>query len=1058
MSTRKVTGPVGAAVLRAVAGSFCVLSGLSPLAVHSQTGVDWPSLSAVEARKGYSVDMRGIVLCCDREWNQLYFYDGSTAIYLDPRKVTNRFEAGQYIEIHARTTWGGDSVGPTLTNMTATVAGRRPLPRAASVKLSDVPRLRGKWIEISGAVRSVDVSRNRITLLLKEGENRCLVYVLNTTDADPFRQFADCHVTVRGIDISDTDDRVATPALVSCPGVDQVTIVSRPRNNRWDAAVTSVEGLLTKPLGEWTNQPIHLNGLVSACQPGRAIAIKDPTGVVWANVTQMDTVELSRRVDLWGFLTFASNGPCLGDAYFEASAHPISSKALATKTVHPSTDRPTLTSIHQVRVLSKDEANENIPASVRGVLTYADPAWRVFFLQDDHDATFIDTAQPDLRAGQFVEVSGFSDGTGFAPELIRCTARVLGVTNFPAPIAANLQDAANGHLDARWIELQGVVHNAAWQNERVYLTVFSEGGAFSATVLDFPANEPPETLIDSLVAVRGACSSIVNSRGQITGVNLNVPSRGQINVLDPGHADPFASGAISIAQVATFDPKRLTGRRVKIAGVVTAFTPAGGLFVQDESGAIRVAGQQTNVFQIGERVEALGFPGFRDLAPCIEEAAVRREGSGPLPNARPVTAARVLQDGICDAMRVKLTATILQNRTETAQPRLTLQDGSIVFNAQFVSAQSLKSAPRLDPGSIVQIQGVCEVQWTENHEPGAFRVLASNPSDVVLIRAAPWWTPRYTLLLLAGIFSVALVASTWVVSLRRRVQAQTDVIRENQKELLEVSRRAGMAEVATSVLHNVGNVLTSVNVAATVVTEKIKGSTVSGLSRGVALLGEHESDLGDFVTRDPRGKHLPAYLKHVAADLRAENESVLAELVVLRKNVEHIKEIVAMQQSLARVSGVVEMIAPQEILEDALLINATSLERHGIRVVRNYAVDAGKILVEKHKALQILVNLISNASHACREGRPPRMEINVQIARDKGRMLLSVLDNGIGIPPENLARIFSFGFTTRKDGHGFGLHGGALAATEMGGQLTVQSEGVGKGARFTLELPCASAN
>jgi len=114
------------------------------------------------------------------------------------------------------------------------------------------------------------------------------------------------------------------------------------------------------------------------------------------------------------------------------------------------------------------------------------------------------------------------------------------------------------------------------------------------------------------------------------------------------------------------------------------------------------------------------------------------------------------------------------------------------------------------------------------------------------------------------------------------------------------------------------------------------------------------------------------------------------------------------------------------------------------------------ITVEKHKVLQILVNLIRNAKHACDESGRKDKQVTVRIAKGGGRITVSVTDNGVGIPPENMTRIFNHGFTTRKDGHGFGLHSGALAAKEMGGSLSVTSDGLGHGATFTLELPVAS--
>ena len=160
-----------------------------------------------------------------------------------------------------------------------------------------------------------------------------------------------------------------------------------------------------------------------------------------------------------------------------------------------------------------------------------------------------------------------------------------------------------------------------------------------------------------------------------------------------------------------------------------------------------------------------------------------------------------------------------------------------------------------------------------------------------------------------------------------------------------------------------------------------------------------------------------------------------------------------MQQSYAKVSGVRECIQLSELVEDALRLNAGALMRHEVKVLREYDPVPG-ILVDKHKVLQILVNLIRNAKSACSEFDRADRQIAVRVARNgHERMKIEVSDNGVGIPPENLGRIFEHGFTTRKNGHGFGLHSGALAANEMGGALHVHSDGRGRGARFTLELP-----
>jgi signal transduction histidine kinase len=290
-------------------------------------------------------------------------------------------------------------------------------------------------------------------------------------------------------------------------------------------------------------------------------------------------------------------------------------------------------------------------------------------------------------------------------------------------------------------------------------------------------------------------------------------------------------------------------------------------------------------------------------------------------------------------------------------------------------------------------------------------------------------------------------------NLEMRVEERTRELEKIHRQLVDVSRRGGMAEIATNVLHNVGNVLNSVNVSTGLIVDSVKKSRTSSLARVVVLLREHAHDLGEFITNDPRGKHLPAHLAQLSEHLLADQETIVRELDSLRQNVEHIKEIVAMQQNYATFGGVKEMINVVDLVEDSMRMNEGTLSRHGVEVIREFQ-NVPPMNVEKHKILQILVNLLRNAKHACQESDRADKRLTVRVANGDGGVRISVIDNGIGIPPENLIRIFSHGFTTRKDGHGFGLHSGALAAKEMGGSLTVHSDGPGQGAMFTLELPC----
>jgi PAS domain S-box-containing protein len=276
-------------------------------------------------------------------------------------------------------------------------------------------------------------------------------------------------------------------------------------------------------------------------------------------------------------------------------------------------------------------------------------------------------------------------------------------------------------------------------------------------------------------------------------------------------------------------------------------------------------------------------------------------------------------------------------------------------------------------------------------------------------------------------------------------------------ELLSASRQAGMAEVATGVLHNVGNVLNSVNVSVTLINDQLRNFRAEGVTKVAHLLREHGTDLGRFLTEDERGRQVPAYLDELAKYLDAERAVLRRELQVVTGNINHIKEIVAMQQENAHTFDLVETLPLSNLVEDALRLNGAAYTRHGVTVKREYD-PLPAVSVDKHKLLQILMNLFSNAKNACNARGSTEKKVEVRLKTGgMGRVRIEVTDNGVGIPPENLTQIFSQGFTTRKGGHGFGLHSSALAAKELGGSLTARSDGLGQGATFTLELPAASA-
>ena len=285
-----------------------------------------------------------------------------------------------------------------------------------------------------------------------------------------------------------------------------------------------------------------------------------------------------------------------------------------------------------------------------------------------------------------------------------------------------------------------------------------------------------------------------------------------------------------------------------------------------------------------------------------------------------------------------------------------------------------------------------------------------------------------------------------------RLKDQIEEREEISRRMVELSHQAGKAEIATGVLHNVGNVLNSINVSASLIEETLFSSRTDSLKNAATLLDQQE-DLCQFFREDKRAEAFPGYLHSLAEKMDLDRETVVRELSTLKSHIEHVKTVVSMQQANAGFSGLVERVTISQLFEDAELLIASSLTRHQVEIIRNFE-PMPDLLLQKQKLLQVIVNILKNAKDSMTSGRAKNRQLKISAYRipDK-RIQIDVSDNGEGIAPENLTKMFSHGFTTKEDGHGFGLHSCANAMKEMGGELSAKSDGVGMGATFTLQLP-----
>jgi len=291
-------------------------------------------------------------------------------------------------------------------------------------------------------------------------------------------------------------------------------------------------------------------------------------------------------------------------------------------------------------------------------------------------------------------------------------------------------------------------------------------------------------------------------------------------------------------------------------------------------------------------------------------------------------------------------------------------------------------------------------------------------------------------------------------NLELKVQLRTEELNDLNSKIGEIARSAGMAEVASGVLHNVGNVLNSVNVSTSLLRSQVNNSKINNLEKLVGMIKDHEDDLCDYLKNDEKGKYVIPFLSGLSDKLIQDKNNQMLELDSLSDNIEHIKNIVTMQQSHTGGMGVIENIKASMIMDDAISINLASMGEHGIEIIRVYDEDP-EISVDKHKLMQVLVNLVSNAGHALASKEEDKV-ITIGIQKNKDSVLFYVEDNGIGIDESDIARVFEFGFKKRKGGHGYGLHHSAIMAKELGGKIQLMSDGLGKGARFELSIPINS--
>jgi signal transduction histidine kinase len=1036
--------------------------------------------------------LQGVVTYCDPDWRILFVQDGPNGTFVNHGESKDdpdyKLVQGQLVEMEGFI--GQGLAYCNLADKHMRLLGEAPMP--AALQLSDPTDFNdsaeSRWVRFVGWVVSEELLGDRITLTVLAYPGRCVSLIFRGMDNATAESFHGALVEVTGVfalKVSDTHQKTGE-YLVFNHNLNDIRKLK-------ELPILSVTEFARQSGSSPTSEPVLISGTLEKQLSDRAFMVTAGTNAMLVEAQKSPLIPTQTSVEVFGFPCQRHDGLVLTNAFFRTNSQQQVQAQVKVRAPTPppapaeNAKLPELTKVSDVRDLSPHEASIGYPARVTGVLTYYDPAHFMQFIQDDNAGIYVDVSRlpNDAKgpaAGQRVEVSGFSGSGDYAPIIHAQSIQVLEQQSpFPTPRPTTVQMLMTGAEDSQWVSLHGVIRRQAVDAEQKTVLVLATGDGLMKIHLPEVQERPAASdFVDAAVEVRGVCRTLFNERRQLDSVELFVPNRGQLRITESAPTNAFELAVHPITELFQFHVDRSGLHRAHLRGNCILNGTDGSFLLQDESGGIRVQLVKPQAFRVGQIVEVVGFPALSGGLPVLQEAEAKTSNG-----TRSLTPTRLTPESALDAKLnatlVQLDGRVIEHSSRARCEVLTVGFGPMVVEAALEFSKRGYLMEQIAPGSIVRLTGVYSTRLDDDHKPQSFQVLLRTPNDVSILSQPSWWSAAHTAWVLAGLAGISSLSLAWIGMLRRQVQQRTRELRQeieerkqteahlaaeinerkrmeeqiekNHKELLVVSRQAGMAEVATSVLHNVGNVLNSVNISANMIWDKIRHSRLRNLPQAAAMLQEHNQDLAEFLKNDPKGQKLPGYLVSVADHLIAEQQAMLKELESLTYNLEHINEIVAMQQNYAKVCGILESIKVTELVEDAVRMNIGGLQRHKVQVVRDYAPNLPKILVDKHKVLQILTNLIHNAKYACEAASREEKKIVLKITHDEGRVGVSVMDNGIGIPAENLTKIFKQGFTTRKGGHGFGLHSGALAAKELGGKLEVQSDGPGLGARFTLELP-----
>ncbi len=977
--------------------------------VFTTVGQLW-QLPEAEQQKWQRARIEFIVYHYDPKWKALWGSSNGVDNYLSLGTTPFPIKAGQKILIDGMVC---PNKGPLFDNPKITVLEDSvPLP-AASIKgqISKTDRFNKSMVVMEGYVdRQALMDPDHLELdLVVEGRPVTGRVMLDASAALP--NWEGAFVRVTGVYSATLDPTGGRPTIeIWVSGIQRIeTLGWLEKDPRFNLPLTPIEKIAEAGAGK----TIRVEGVALTQQPGRLITIRDETGQTTLATAQLRVVKLGERIEAIGSAVFDGSEWSLGESLYRPS-----------KSVRAATPAglPKLRVADQLRELQPEEAARSYPVQLSGVITWARPNADFFFIRDASGGVCVFRPADftgSLYLGTKVEVIGVSAPGKFTPVVLAGSVKALASVELPEPRRVTLEQALTGIEEAQWVSMSGYVRAVETDGLWTRLDLTTSGGEFQVMM---PKTDRWDKLPGSVIRVKGVCSARANSKRQLTGIQVWVPTSRFLEIEEAAPDDPFSSVVTRpIASLRQFSSLEALNRRVRVAGVVVNQEAGRRVNIQEGTEGLLVLSRDTVHLTPGDRIEAVGFPGRENSRLVLREAVYRKVSSGDEPaplliaNLNPIDAER-------DGLLARVEGTLVDIGAQEKGTRLILQNNDLFFEAVIDRSKAEVSEVWV-PGSRLELTGVYEIEFDEYRRPHAVRLQLRNLSDVRVLRRPSALTAK-RVQAVASVLAVCVVLGCgWVLALRRRVRQQTGVIRDQlEKEkaarldaaLARASKLESVGVLAGGIAHDFNNLLTVVigNLSLAKMDEKIDAETVH-------CLVESEK-----------------------AAARAKD--LTQQLLTFSKGGEPVRTSAQL---------------PEIIRE------ATQFGLHGSNVCSEFdiAPDLWPAEVDKGQIGQVVHNLIINASQAMPGGGLIRIVLrNEDVCAtsrprvDPGRYVrLSISDTGVGIEEEHLTRIFEPYFTTKSQGSGLGLATVYSIVKKHQGHIDVEST-VGQGTTFNVWLPAAT--